>query len=46
MKKQHQLIDNNGKILAKSFSHKRIEAKAANANRETKVVMVMIKRQS
>lgn len=46
MKKQHRLIDNNGRILAESSSHKRIEAKAARANCETKVVMVMIKRPS
>ena len=43
MKKQHQLIDNNGKVLAKSSDHRRIEAKAGRANCETKVIMVMIK---
>lgn len=44
MKKQHQLIDNTGKILARSSNHRVVEAKAANADCETKVVMVMIKK--
>ena len=44
MKKQHQLIDNNGKVLARSSNHRVVEAKAAIADCETKVVMVMVKR--
>ena len=44
MKKQHQLIDNNGKVLARSSSHRVVEAKAAIADCETKVVMVLIKK--
>jgi len=44
MKKQHQLIDNTGKILARSSNHRVIECKAANADCETKVVMVMIRK--
>ena len=43
MKKQHQLIDNKGNILAKSSDHRIIDAKAGRANCETKVIMVMIK---
>jgi len=46
MKKQHRLIDNNGRILAESSSRKKIEAKAARVNCEAKVVMVIIKRPS
>ena len=44
MKKQHQLIDNTGKILARSSNHRVVEAKAAIADCETKVIMVMIKK--
>lgn len=44
MKKQYQLIDNNGKILSKSSDYRRIEAQAGRANCETKVIMVLIKK--
>ena len=44
MKKQHRLIDNTGKILARSSNHRVVEAKAAIADCETKVVMVMVKK--
>lgn len=44
MKKQHQLIDENGNILAKSKNSRIIEAKASRANCETRVIMVMVQK--
>lgn len=43
MKKQYQLRDSNNNLLDKSSNRKKIEGKAANADCETKVIMVMVK---